>query len=552
MKLVQPDPDWDNPDDETPTDPVVYTPPDNDRTWPPVPTWTRRHWQSWIRQRYNWAQPQIDQYLDVDRYRYGWGLQRDPSEPYTYFYLPVPAAVPMHASKVPNLCYGGAVGGSKSHSTRFDAYRHLSAIPQYNSILMRRTHEELKRNHTNPAIHDCAAVNNFFQREVMDLTPSTHEMRFPLTGGLLTFGHCQNLGDEEKYLGPAYDEFRPDEMATFEKDQIIGVQGRLRSEKHGDWGKIIPRLIGTTNPGPQWIKQWFIDRNVPPHENPRYRPSDYQYIEARLHDNPYYMDPDGSYRTYEDRLFMYSPQRRKQLLDGNWDAVSGQFFPEWRPSLHVAALDIPRGLKIECWIDWGYDPNPGVCHWVAAFPNGRLYVFAEWVFNGEGRPKLVAAKVAKHIAALTRDILKETGCRWNKSVGDPSMWAKDGHTGESYAETFQRNGVRMIRGDNDRAMGWGRYRHWLQRHPEGGAWLMYHPDCTYGTRTIPQLVHDKNDPDDCDTTGEDHAADADRYGVQSRPSPTKYVFRPAPTIPDSVAAMIAQINRSNIRPAGMV
>ena len=110
----------------------------------------------------------------------------------------------------------------------------------------------------------------------------------------------------------------------------------------------------------------------------------------------------------------------------------------------------------------------------------------------------------------------------------------------------------MIRADNDRVLGWGRYRHWLQRHPEGLAWLVYHPDCTYAIRTIPALVHDKSDPDDCDSSGEDHAADCDRYGCMSRPSPTKYVYRPTPSIPGSIADMIAGLHTSNVRPFGKV
>ena len=36
-------------------------------------------------------------------------------------------------------------------------------------------------------------------------------------------------------------------------------------------------------------------------------------------------------------------------------------------------------------------------------------------------------------------------------------------------------------------------------------------------RTLPGLVHDKNNPEDVDTKGEDHPADDTRYGVMSRP-----------------------------------
>lgn len=531
-------------------EPVLFTPPEGDREWAPVETWTAREWTHWLTQ-HKWTPPQIAQYLTVDRYRYGLGLQRHPKEPFTFFYLPVPAAVPLHASKTTNVCYGGAVGGTKSHSSRHDEYMHLMAVHNWNGIIMRRTHVELEQNHTIPAIGECARINDFFQQTVMDLTPSQHRLTVKTTNSLLTFGHCQNAGDEEKYLGPSYDSFRPEEMATFLKQQIIGVQGRLRSSKTlPDGSRIVARMIGTTNPGgaqTQYIKDWFIDKNVSAIENPRYDPKDYEFIPARLYDNPYYMDADGSYETYEKRLFMYSPRRRRQLLDGDWDAISGQFFPEWNKHLHVATLDIPHGCKIERWIDWGYSPNPGVCHWVACFPNGRLYVFAEWVFNGEGRPLMVAAKVAERIARLTKDhVLPETKGHLSKTIGDKSMFAKDGHTGESYEETFRRNGVRMLPSDSDRVQGWGRLRHWFGRHPEGGAWLMYHPDCKYAIRTIPALVHDATNPDDCDSSGEDHAGDCDRYGVMGRPTPTSYRHKPLPSLPGSIAALV----RAELVPVG--
>lgn len=542
---------------------VQFAPPLGRADWPPVTEWSDTEWSHWLRQKPGWTPDKVAQYLAVDRYECGVGLRRTKSEPTTWFYLPVPAAIPLHRSKTENVCYGGAVGGTKSYSSRWDAYRHLMSIPEWNSILMRRTHSELKRNHTNPAIGECSLINNFYGEKVMDLVPSEHELRCTKTNGMLTFGHCQNLGDEERYLGPSYDEFRPEEMATFHKDQIVGVQGRIRSAKHGDYGRIKGRMIGTTNPGGAqtlYIRDWFIDKNVRPEDNPKYDPRDYEFIPASLYDNPYYMDADGSYLTYEKRLFMYSRQRRRQLLNGDWTAITGQFFEEFevptkdRPyTRHVDILDIPPGCKIERWIDWGYSPNPGVCHWVACFPNGRLYVFAEWVFNGQGKQLLVAGKVADRIRRMTVDeIVPGTKGKLSKSIGDPSMWAKDGHTGESYEETFRRNGVRMIQADNDRVQGWGRFRHWLLRHPEGGSWLMYHPDCTYAIRTIPSLVHDETNPDDVDTTGEDHAGDADRYGVMGRPSPTKYIYRPTPSLPDSIAQMMSAMQHTGGRPFGKV
>jgi hypothetical protein len=38
---------------------------------------------------------------------------------------------------------------------------------------------------------------------------------------------------------------------------------------------------------------------------------------------------------------------------------------------------------------------------------------------------------------------------------------------------------------------------------------------------LPAAVSAKTDPDDMDTTGDDHALDALRYGAMSRPAPTR-------------------------------
>jgi hypothetical protein len=60
-------------------------------------------------------------------------------------------------------------------------------------------------------------------------------------------------------------------------------------------------------------------------------------------------------------------------------------------------------------------------------------------------------------------------------------------------------------------------RHWLAKAPDGIPWLTVSPECPYTVRTIPALVSDSHKPEDVDSDGEDHAADALRYFVMSRP-----------------------------------
>lgn len=559
--------------------PVRFIPVDGtDGEWPPVQEWTDEHWRQWLREhnKYSflkqWSDAEITQYLDHDRYYYGIHFRRHKTEPPWWFYVPTPVAVPFHAVKVPNILFGGAAGGSKSHTARHDAYRHALAIPEYNGIIMRRTFEELERNHLEKALREISKINVYFQDEkfgyekveAADYVSTKHRIRIKTHGkgfdSTLIFAHCQNIGDEEKYLGDAYDGCYPDEGATFHKKQVIGVAGRLRTEKRFQGRRLIPRLGMTSNPGGAqtlWLKDYFIDKLADKirEENPKYKPEDYVFIQAMLYDNPYYMDPDGTYDTYEARLFEYDKERRLQLLLGDWSALAGQFFPEFSEHTHVKRLHIPEGSKIEMWMDWGYDPHYGIALWAAILPNGRIYVFHEYKFNGEhARQKLVASEVAQNIKRISReDVLSFTKTkRLSKSIGDPAMWGKEGTSGEDYAATFARNGVHLTKADNSRELGWGRLRHWLRPAPDSEPWLIIDPDCVATIRTGPGLVRDKHNPDDVDTTGEDHPWDTLRYGVMAHPQP-KRLKQETYVVPDSAGDVLRSlVGRDKPKQAGMV
>jgi hypothetical protein len=88
--------------------------------------------------------------------------------------------------------------------------------------------------------------------------------------------------------------------------------------------------------------------------------------------------------------------------------------------------------------------------------------------------------------------------------------------GESIAETLQRHGLPMLKGDNDRKNGWQRCHELLRMAPDGRPWLTVDVSCTYGLRSLPAQMSDKRDPDDVNTGGDDHWVDAWRYGAMSR------------------------------------
>lgn len=490
--------------------PVVrsYPPPPGLKAWPHVSKWEWPHWEHWLKAAL-FTTEEIEQYR-IDREAYGMAV-RAADGTVTWLYRPTPKQVEAHKCPALNLLFGGAVGGAKSHWLRWDFYKRCLIIPGYNALILRRSFPELERTHLREALREVDA----FGAKLVD-----QEVRFK-NRSLIEFGHMQDEKAVAKYLSAEYDAIGADEAATFPGPLLLEVMSRARSTKDGV--DAVTRL--PTNPGGAntlWLVDRFIDKSITPEEDPYYDPANHAYLPSKLYDNPWLMDPDGTFRKYEARLGPLQPERRRQLLEGDWSAISGQFFPEFSRNTHVADLPVPAFVDFELWLDWGYNA-PGICHWVALMPDKRLYVRHEWKFS-----QTIAQDVAQGIVGMTRELGNIIGrkVKIRKAVGDPSMWNHTGHTGESIAETFARNGVSMTKGDNEREIGWQRFRHWLCKAPDGAPWLVYHPSCHYAIRTIPSLVGDKHKPEDVDTEGEDHAADADRYGVMARPVPSVNQERP--------------------------
>jgi hypothetical protein len=481
-------------------------------------------WTHWLAQQAGWTPERIAQYL-VDREQYGLSVGKGKQT--TWLYQPTPRQV--EASKVgaPNLLYGGAAGGAKSHWMRWEFFKRCLQVPESRYLLFRRTFTELRDNHMDEARREVEVMKD--HGIAVEFLKDDKMVVFPRPGGKdswLRFAHCENEGDEEKYLSSQYEGVGLDELATFTQKQAMGILSRLRSRIEG----AVPMARCSSNPGGAhtlWVKQWFIDHEVTDEEDPYYDPADWAYVPSRLYDNPWLMDPDGSFRTYEKRLGPVGTERRRQLLDGDWDAIAGQFFSEWRPSVHVADLG-PVGMGVE-WIralDWGYYPDPAVCLWIACLPDGRLYVRHEAHWR-----ETIAVDVARGIQAQTRELGKHAGAvSVRYTSADPTMWNLKGQTGESIAETIIRAGVPLRQAKHERKSGWMRVRAFLAVRPDGQGGempsIIIHPSCKGLLRTLPTLVYD----DDGDMApGNDHWADTLRYACMSRPTPSwLQTDRPSP------------------------
>lgn len=331
---------------------VRFLPPAGFTKWPPVAQWTEIHWAHWMTQR-GYTHEEIAQYLDTDRFRYGVGFTASgeravPHNAYEpgvrWLYLPVPKAVALHATRdsgIPNILFGGAVGGTKSTAARWEAISGalFSGSDHYRALIIRRELEELRRTHLDAIDPEartlCEAMGD---DKAIKVTVQPPVATFLRTGAKILFGFAAAAGDELKYLSENYDLFVGDEASLLQWKQIIGIAGRLRNDPklHS-----VARMILATNPGGPSHSQCldhFITKCVTLDQHPGYRPEDYMYVKSVLFDNVFLMSPDGDFWQYEKRLLAHEPERRRQLLEGDWNAIVDQFFPSFDPDVHVRAL----------------------------------------------------------------------------------------------------------------------------------------------------------------------------------------------------------------------
>ena len=100
-------------------------------------------------------------------------------------------------------------------------------------------------------------------------------------------------------------------------------------------------------------------------------------------------------------------------------------------------------------------------------------------------------------------------------VADPAIW--DASRGESISETAAKYHIHFDKGDNRRMAGWMQVHYRLQFDDNGYPMMYIFRNCEGFIRTMPLLMYDEHNPEDLDTSMEDHIADETRYFCMARP-----------------------------------
>ncbi len=401
--------------------------------------------------------------------------------------------------------YGGARGGGKSYAMLVDPLRYCHK-QNHRALLLRRSMPELRDmiNHSQRLYGKAFPGAKWREQE--------KEWRFP-SGARIEFGYAENLTDVLRYQGQSYTWIGIDELPQYPTPEIYNF---LRSSLRSVDPEIPVFMRATGNPGnigSLWVKEMFVDPTEPN------KPFDViidtsvgqkkitrRFIPAKLQDNPYLTQTD-------DYLVMLSslPEvQRKQFLEGDWSAFEDCAFPEFDVVKHISdPFEIPRNWHRFRTCDWGYS-SYACCLWVAIDFDNNLWVYRE-LYTQRVTADIFAKKVLE----------AEDGEYIRYGVLDSSTWAKRGDVGPSIAETMIREGCKWRPSDRSPK---SRINGKLELHKRfsidektGEPKLKIFNNCRNLLKTLPLLPTDKHNPEDVDTNAEDHAYDALRYGVMSRP-----------------------------------
>lgn len=215
-------------------------------------------------------------------------------------------------SKEKFVLFGGQAGGGKTIAVCMLPLLYVH-IPNFSALILRRTYDALEQPSGPLAVMKSWLLNTDAKYSAENKT-----FTFP-SGAQVRFGHCATKDDWARYQGGEYQVICLDELTMFFEEQYVNIISRLRRKKTKGY-ELPQKVFCTSNPGGighHWVKERFFCEET--------RRPDHLYVPSSLKDNPHIDAAE-----YEQTLLHLPPHRRKQLLEGDWDDISGTFFdPEW-------------------------------------------------------------------------------------------------------------------------------------------------------------------------------------------------------------------------------
>ena len=407
------------------------------------------------------------------------------------------------------VAYGCARAGGKSWAVRVKALIGCLENPGIKILIMRRTYPELESTIIAPLIEliNSARLGNHPAGPYVADYNATMRTVYFRNGSIIKFGHLQGASALTEYQGQEYDWIFIDEATHFTEYEFRTLGACLRGVN-----KIKKQMFLTCNPGGvghQWVKRLFVSRE---YDLEKENPKDYKFIPATVDDNTALSKADKM--DYIASLDLLPEDIRRAHRYGDWDAMAGQYFSEFKRETHVCKpFIIPREWPRYRAFDYGLDMF--ACYWAAIDFQGRIWLYREYC---ESDLYISDAAAAMRNLTPADEFIQYT-------VAPPDMWNRRQDTGRSAAEIFTEGGIGLVKANNSRIQGWLILKEYLKIQPDGKPKLMVSEDCTVLISNLPALQHDAKNPSDTSKEPHEitHSPDAIRYLC---------IFRSMGAIPD--------------------
>lgn len=446
------------------------------------------------------------------------------------------------------VLFGGATRGGKSHFLRGSLIVWCLQIPKLQCTLIRKKYDDILENH----VYGRSGFKDLLEPLIAtgQATVTQHAVTFA-NGSRIVFKHCQDERQFESAQGVPSNVLAIDE-ATQIPERLIKtfrawctmpeeMKATLPPELKGKF----PRIFYFANPigtSLGYFRRNFVKAR------PKFAIDEVdgfkrQFIPAFVTDNP----SEDATAAKGRVMGMHDAATAKALIEGDWDAPLGDFFPEWDETRHV----VPDFTPPEHWyryrsFDWG-SADPFAVYWIAVsdgemfsaecwvfrgntyhremknlwFPRGAKIVYREWYGCRDDEPNkglgLRNSDIARGILERSVGADKNIRVTLTDSFPFPDLGNEGGQT---IAKTFSDHGVVLTRGDTSRITGWAAMRDAMiglrldlnseYRYPM----LYLCENCKYAREYIPALPRHPNEAkrhEDAAESGEaTHSCDAIR------------------------------------------
>lgn len=423
--------------------------------------------------------------------------------------------------------FGGGLGGGKSWALCAEALRFTLMYAGNYGFLCRSEASAFKKSTLKHLMSNIAYLEKMskdqggpkllVKHHVQDMVLTFFNGSVILYGGLGT-----TVEDQEKIKSTEFGWFAVDEAADLNAEIARMLKGRLRLVLPDGTR---PRYFGlfASNPAPGWLKDDFVTPQIEGYPN-----EDHLFIPSLVKDNPYL--PPG----YLEELVRDNPKSWvKRFVNGSWDAVEGQIWPEFDRNVHVypnensdAVIELPDEfhlIKSIGGLDHGR-VNP-TC-FLGAYTDGddNIFIYDEYYAKGI---------ISDHCDAIHQQFNIES---FEYIDADPSMSARNqDKNGELWSniDEYAEYGISLSQGNNQVEAGINRVAEYFRVRKDhinpltgekGSPRVFISSRCKNLIRELGEYIWEKsadtrNDPKERPRKKNDHACDTIRYLIMSRPSP---------------------------------